>query len=203
MKLLTRARVRHRLLDRPGLRSGDGEDDLIGALVHIHRLVLSGTALHTSIAHAVHIHPCVWVSVLHDRMSRGDSIEMSSRALAEEISSRRHPSSAERDAVVALHVLSVADSLGGRVADQLESLIETLHERVLHRRERRAQAASAAASIRLLTWLPVVCGVLVLADSPEIRNFLFGTTGGWICLVLGIASNLVGRLWLEREVASC
>lgn len=136
-------------------------------------------------------------------MSRGDSIETSCRSAADEIIARKRQTPAERDAVVALHVLSVADSIGGRVADQLESLIDTLRERVLQRRERRTQAASAAASIRLLTWLPVVCGLLVLVDSSEIRGFLFGTTGGWVCLALGIGSNIVGRLWLEREVTTC
>lgn len=204
MKLVTRRNVRRRL-HSPSLRlrAITNEDDSIEALVHIHRMVLSGVSLPASIAHTVHVRPCIWLDELHSRSSRGEPLDSAARALIDEISGRKHPTHSERDAVVALHVLSVADSIGGRIADQLESLIESLSERHHHRRERRTQAASAAASMRMLTWLPLICGILILTDSREIREFLLGTPAGWLCLSLGIGTNALGRLWLAREVSAC
>jgi Flp pilus assembly protein TadB len=133
----------------------------------------------------------------------GDSLEAACRRTMNAIGERKHPTTEERDSVLALHVLAVAGSIGGRVAEQLESLIDTLNEREHLRRERRTQAASATASMRMLTWLPIVCGSWLLLDNAEVRHFLIGSPSGWICLVLGVGSNIVGRLWLQREVAAC
>ncbi|MFM7870191.1 MAG: hypothetical protein ACKPBG_00730, partial [Actinomycetota bacterium] len=68
------------------------------------------------------------------------------------------------------------------------------------RLERSAQAATVRASMRLLTWLPLICGLWIASENPLTRQFLVETSGGRICLVTGIVLNLLGRLWSRRIV---
>ena len=89
------------------------------------------------------------------------------------------------------------------MAEHLEALLVTLNDRVHLREERSAQAAQAAMSMNLLTWLPFACGAWMSADSATIRSFLFGSLLGWTCLTLGVGLNLCGRWWMQREVSAC
>lgn len=188
-------RWRH-LHSRNRRRNESDSRSLIESLSHVHRLVMSGHSLESAIANAVLIQPVRELTALHSLMSKGHDIATASRFLV-----RSTPDS--RDGEIALHVLSLAGTIGGRVADQIGSLIELLEDRDSIRRERRTQAASAAASMNLLTWLPFVCGAWILVDSASVRTFLFGSITGWICLVVGATLNLAGRVWMQRMVASC
>lgn len=203
MNLVTRFRIRRRLLVPIGRKRTNNDRDLLESLVHIHRLVMSGYSLDTAISHAVHSRSNPWIEELHVRMTNGQSLRSASRSIIDEVTTRTKTGPADRDVVIALHVLSVADSIGGQVADQLGSMIDILDERSRDRRERRTQASSAAASMRMLTMLPIFCLLWILFDSNDVRDFLFRTTGGWACLTLGIGSNIIGRLWIEHETAAC
>jgi Flp pilus assembly protein TadB len=101
---------------------------------------------------------------------------------------------------MALHVIALASEVGGDIAQQLDCLIDTLLDRSLAKAERETQAATATASIRLITWLPVVCGAWILSDSPAIRQVVFATPLGWACLTMGIGLNFIGRTWTKRLV---
>jgi tight adherence protein B len=101
---------------------------------------------------------------------------------------------------MALHVIALASEVGGDIAQQLDCLIDTLLDRSLAKAERETQAATATASIRLITWLPVVCGAWILGDSPAIRQVVFATPLGWVCLTMGIGLNFIGRAWTKRLV---
>ncbi len=204
MNFAARRRLRRRLCatstrDRR-LRVGD---DLIGSLVHVHRLVVSGSSLQSAITHAGRAHSCSAIDSLRTRLIDGEPLDIACRNVVHAFSLKKRPTIVEKDSLIALHVLSVASSIGGRTSEQLESLIDDLGERERVRRERRTQAASSLASMRLMTWLPIVCGAWILLDSKAIRGFVFGTPAGWICLALGIGSNILGRLWLHRAVTTC
>lgn len=178
-------------------------DDLIASLAHVHRLVMSGHSLESAIANAVLNQPSRELTALYEQMARGDDVASACRSLAQSESGGKRPTHRDRDSAITLHVLSLAGSIGGRVADQLDSLIDILSDRAFLRGERRTQAASASASIRLLTWLPLVCGAWILLDSADVRSFLLGSINGWICLVSGIVLNLLGRTWMHRMVSAC
>jgi Flp pilus assembly protein TadB len=164
---------------------------------------MSGHSLESAITNAVLTQSSHELSRLYDLMSAGDDVASSSRRIAQSLHDVRNPTPRERDGAIAMHVLSLAASIGGRVADQIGSLVDLLDDRMSVRRERRAQAASAAASMKLLTWLPSVCGIWILLDSASVRTFLIGSITGWTCLVLGVFLNLAGRVWMQRLVASC
>lgn len=176
---------------------------MIGSLVHVHRLVVSGSSLQSAITHASRTHSCFAIDSLRTRLIDGEPLDIACRNVVHALGLKKRPSVVEKDSLVALHVLSVAGSIGGRMSEQLESLIDDLGERERVRRERRTQAASSLASMRLLTWMPIVCGAWMFLDSRAIRDFVFGTPAGWICLALGTGSNILGRLWLHRAVTTC
>lgn len=184
-------------------RRPDPHDELMSALSHCHRLVLSGTSLESAITSAAFAHRSPEIRSVYALMANGESLESACRTIAAEWTDRHRASPRERDALIALHVLSFSGSEGGRVAEHLEALLVTLNDRVHLREERTAQAAQAAMSMKLLTWLPLACGAWMLADSASIRSFLFGSVLGWTCLTLGVGLNVCGRWWLRREVSAC
>jgi tight adherence protein B len=104
--------------------------------------------------------------------------------------------------MMVLHVIALASEVGGDIAQQLDCLIDTLLDRSISKAERQTQAATATASMRLITWLPVVCGTWILSDSPAVRNVLLATPLGWACLTVGVGLNFVGRTWTKRLVRS-
>ena len=108
----------------------------------------------------------------------------------------------DADSIMTLHVISLVSEVGGDVAQQLDCLIDTLLDRSQAKAERQTQAATATASMRLITWLPVVCGAWILSDSPAVRRVLLATPLGWACLTIGIGLNFVGRTWTHRMVRS-
>lgn len=177
--------------------------DPIPSLVDLHRLVMSGLSLDSALTHAVLVHPTRELTAVQALVAEGESIQSASRSVLTGLSEKKHPTTAERDVMLVLHVLSFADSIGGRVADHLDSLLDILKDRAHQRVERVTQAANATASMRLLTWLPLVCGAWILLDSPHVRSFLLTSSMGWMCLTIGVGLNVLGRLWLRREILAC
>lgn len=178
-------------------------EDLITALNHVQRLVLSGHSLEASISGTALSHPSHTILRLHDRMSRGETIESACRSILRSLESKNCPTAGERDASMVLRFLGLVDSIGGRVAEHIDSLVEILTERNHVRRERSTHAATSSASMRLLSWLPPLCGLWVISDSASVRTFSLSTVPGWTCLVLGMLLNILGRIWLERLVSAC
>lgn len=210
MRFIARSRLRHRLRPNPGVggrrerhhpRTGDG--DLTSSLKHVHRLVLAGHSLESALANAALVQPCTEILDIHDLVTRGESIESACLQLRKNLDGTNTRHSHRRDASIALHVLALAASIGGRIAEQLESLIDILSDRAHLRRERYAQAATASASMRLLTWVPLLVGGWMFVEDGNMRAFFLETSVGWMCLVFGLGSNVLGRMWIRREIASC
>lgn len=99
-----------------------------------------------------------------------------------------------------IQMIGLAHSMGGDEAGLLEATMQSLIERRQERLERSAHAATVRASMRLLTWLPLVCGLWIASENPLTRQFLVGTSGGRVCLVTGVVLNLLGRLWSRRII---
>jgi len=99
-----------------------------------------------------------------------------------------------------IRMIGLAHGMGGDEAGLLEATMHSLIERRQERLERSAQAATVHASMRLLTWLPLICGLWIASENPLTRQFLVETPGGRICLVTGVVLNLLGRLWSRRII---
>lgn len=209
MSVLQRRHLRRRLLSevsRNELRTASisfVDGDPLTSLRHLQRLIASGYSLEHALANTAATNPSQEFTEIRALLSRGESMESSCRLLIGALENRKRLSSRDRDALLTFHSLSLAGAIGGRVCEHLDSLIEMLADRAHLRHERAVQTASASASMRMLTWMPLLCGTWMLIDSESVRVFLLQSAAGWMCLLAGIALNAMGRLWLQHEVAAC
>ena len=190
--LLTRRQTRRRLNNSDTY----GNTNLIEALSAMSRNVRSGLSLAAALQISVSHHPCDLFAQLHHLVRRGMALNTACHKLLDDL-----PESAENtDHMMTLHVIALASEVGGDIARQLDCLIDTLLDRSQAKVERQTQAATATASIRLITWLPVVCGAWILTDSSAVRHVLLATPLGWACLTIGVGLNFVGRTWTHKMV---
>ena len=101
----------------------------------------------------------------------------------------------------ALRTLELASTggVGGVLA--LERAAIVLRERSTNIHDRKAQAAQALLSTKVLSWAPVaVCGWLLITSSA-VRNFLMFSASGWFCVLLGLGFNYAGRKWMNAIVS--
>jgi tight adherence protein B len=193
-KLLARRQTRRRLTNNEIY----GNSNLIDALSSMSRNVRSGLSLAVALQISVSHHPCDLLAQLHNLVARGVTINIACYKILDDMSE----TAKDADSIMTLHVISLVSEVGGDIAQQLDCLIDTLLDRSQAKVERQTQAATATASMRLITWLPVVCGAWILSDSPAVRHVLLATPLGWACLTIGIGLNFVGRTWTHRMVRS-
>lgn len=97
----------------------------------------------------------------------------------------------------------VAASAGGPGASfALQRAAWALRERHAVASERRTYAAQAVFAARVLSWLPVVFGVLMMITNGSVRSAYFGGVAGAACVVVGVGLNVAGRKWMKRITCS-
>lgn len=69
------------------------------------------------------------------------------------------------------------------------------------RREVTAQLAGPRASVRMLALLPFAGMLLAWVMGANGLAWLLGSPWGWGCLVIGLAFEGLGLLWVSRLVA--
>ena len=189
-----RQRIKRRLTQVASL----GNENIIDSLSAMTRSLRSGQSLASSLHQASITEPCDLLIRLAAAMNNGQSLNQACNDLIE-ADEKQHTSG---DLSVVLHVISLASEVGGDAAHHIDALIDTLLDRSHARQDRQAQASTAMASTRLITWLPVVCAAWIVSDSPAIRNTMLATPLGWTCLTLGVGLNLVGRIWTKKLINS-
>jgi len=102
-------------------------------------------------------------------------------------------------AVVA--VLRACAEIGGPAAPPLERVAAVLHARADAAAERWAHSAQARLSARVLTVLPAGVGALLLLAEPSIRQATI-SPAGLVCVVVGVALNVLGWWWMRRTIGS-
>jgi tight adherence protein B len=94
--------------------------------------------------------------------------------------------------------LAVAVTSGGSPARGLDGVAATLRARNEVEREVRALATQARTSAAVMAAAPVGFAVVgVLGDSGA-AAFLFGSAGGWACLLAGLLLDALGAWWMAR-----
>ncbi|MFA5882610.1 MAG: type II secretion system F family protein [Acidimicrobiia bacterium] len=98
--------------------------------------------------------------------------------------------------------LAVATETGGAAADALEGLARSLRDQL----GARAEAASLSAQARLSAFVvglaPIAYVVFASAVDPHAASALVTSTTGRLCLVLGLALDALGALWMRRIARS-
>lgn len=186
-------RWRARRLSEP-----DPAPDCLELAEGVSRHLRSGATLSESLRRATGVHARSWLGDVMANVRRGESLASCLEERLHVESRRRRP---DGDLVLTLQVLALAARVGGEPSRHVDSLSETLRARRSARADRLTQASTARASIRLLTWLPIVCALWMIADDPDVRRLLTTTPIGWTCIGVGVAFNVVGRRWTARLVA--
>jgi tight adherence protein B len=94
----------------------------------------------------------------------------------------------------------VALDTGGSQAALLEAVSRRLRERGAVAREIRVAATSARLSAGVIAATPAAFAVVVLAVDPSVVSAALQSPIGQISLVLGLALELVGAVWMRRLV---
>jgi tight adherence protein B len=96
----------------------------------------------------------------------------------------------------------LCSATGSGLSLAAEQVLETARGDQMAARRVASELASARATARLVTILPVV--VLLAAQSIGARpwHFLLSTTAGLVCLATGCALALAGLSWIDRIARS-
>ena len=97
----------------------------------------------------------------------------------------------------------IAAGAGGPAASfALQRAAWALRERQAIRLERRTYASQAVFSARVLSWLPVVFGVVMAVTNRSVRSVYLGGPAGIACLTVGLLLNVAGRRWMQKVTCS-
>ena len=116
----------------------------------------------------------------------------------EELLSHHRSRHDSQDIAFVLQSLVAAAAGGTGTAHALERAAWVLRERHVVREERRVHAAQAVLSARVMSWMPIGFGAIVLLTSPSVRKVVLFSPLGLVCGVIGVALNLLGRRWMGR-----
>ena len=135
-------------------------------------------------------------SVINDLVAtttRGESFADATKRLI--------PTAKTNELIFALRTIDLAATggVGGVLA--LERAAIVLRERSTNINDRQMQASQALLSTKVLSWAPVAVAGWLIATSSSVRNFLILSVSGWVCILLGLSLNYLGRRWMQTIVA--
>lgn len=81
-----------------------------------------------------------------------------------------------------------------------DTVADTVRDRAAMAGELRVQTAQARASAMALSVLPLLFTALLAFMDPSVVTFLLATTGGWLCLAVGLGLQTIGTWWMHRIV---
>lgn len=94
----------------------------------------------------------------------------------------------------------IQQQVGGDLAHILDTISETIQDRIRMRREVRTLTAQGRMSGWVLAALPVVTGLLISSISPGYMDPLFNDRWGHIAIGIAIVMELVGFFVIQRIV---
>jgi tight adherence protein B len=98
--------------------------------------------------------------------------------------------------------LAVQMKSGGRLSETLQTLADTVRERVALAARAKALAGEVIFSSRALSCAPVIVGVVLYLENPQTVDLLFSDPTGKMLLAYAIASVVIGTLvirWMIRR----
>jgi tight adherence protein B len=178
-------------------RSARRDAQLPEALERLAAATRAGHSISTALAEVAATAPLplhTELAVAATAIGRGTPVEVAVRGWA----AAATPSGDLELAATALALGARAGGEGGRALDRVAA---TLRERRELRGEARALATQARASAGVLTVAPIAFALLVSAIEPGVIGFLVTTPAGLACLLIGLALDGLGALWMARIVA--
>lgn len=102
---------------------------------------------------------------------------------------------------LALSVIATAARLGGSPAAPIDRTAATLRQRAADADERNVHAAQARLSAHVLTVVPIAMLLLLVVTDGDIRAAATSPLGA-ACIVLGLALNAIGSIWMRRIIGT-
>ena len=188
------------ILDRvlPGRRTARRDRQLPDALDRLGASLRAGDAIGPAL---VALAPAVADPLGGELQGVGRSIEHGG-GVAEALARWAGAPHSSRDVRLVAAALTVGAGSGGEVARAVDGVAATLRERHEVAAEAHALATQARSSAALLVVAPLAFAGLVATVEPGAVAFLVTTPIGLACLLLGIALDVVGALWMARIVRS-
>lgn len=90
--------------------------------------------------------------------------------------------------------------VGGNLAEVLDSIAETIRERVKIKGEIKTMTAQGRISGLIIGIMPIGLGLMIYVINPEYINILFSTTPGKMMLVGAAVSEVMGILFIHKIV---
>lgn len=94
----------------------------------------------------------------------------------------------------------IQQQVGGDLAHILDTISETIQDRIRMRREVKTLTAQGRMSGWVLVALPVVTGFLISATTPGYMEPLFNEKIGQIAIVIAIIMDIIGYIVIQRIV---
>lgn len=96
------------------------------------------------------------------------------------------------------NLLEINTHAGSSINKALTQIVQTLINRRKHEQLIATELASTKATVFVLASLPIMGAGMGLILGTDSIAWIFGSTGGRLCFVLGVALELIGWLWINR-----
>jgi Flp pilus assembly protein TadB len=154
-------------------------------------------------------------SQLHAGVNQIDALRFAvSRAPEFALSSTRQALASQTNAYSALHddslsynapslarcanLLDLTSQSGSSINEALTQVADKLMVRRNQEQLITTELASTKATVFVLAGLPIMGAVMGLMLGADSISWLFGSSAGRVCLVLGLSFELVGWFWIKR-----
>lgn len=94
--------------------------------------------------------------------------------------------------------LAVGVAVGGVTPRTLDSVAQTIRDRLALVAEVSVQASQAKLSAIVMTLAPMLFSGLLVFTDERAANFLLATPVGLLCLAVGVGLDLVAGVWMAR-----
>lgn len=105
-----------------------------------------------------------------------------------------------QDLEIVVTAVLIQRSTGGNLAYILETIQETISERVRMKDELRALTAQGRMSAIIITFLPVGLGGVLYLMNPDYFTPMFSHPLGWVFIGTGVVSGILGWIFINKVV---
>jgi tight adherence protein B len=105
-----------------------------------------------------------------------------------------------KDLEIVLTAVLIQRSTGGNLAQILETIHETISERVRMKDELKALTSQGRMSALVITLLPVILGLVLNLMNPDYFSPMFSHPLGWLLLGGGTMSGIIGWVVIQKIV---
>lgn len=104
------------------------------------------------------------------------------------------------DLELVVNAVMIQREIGGNLSEILDNISETIRERVKLKGEIRTLTAQGRISGVIVSFLPVVLGLILYLMNPEYMMLLFNHQYGIMMLIVSIINQIIGMIIITRIV---